>query len=1588
MKAVQDSGPCGSAKREEGLLTVIAVGASSGGLEAFQAILPQLPMVDQVCYLLLQHRDPTVPSRALELLAERSRLPVKEPVSGEQLTSGVVYWAGAEHDMRVVNGAFSLEPRNSSPSPSIDLLFSSLAQDSSLIPVAVILTGQGDDGCRGARDLAEGGSWVFVQDPREARFPSMPEAGLTTVPTAIVFTLEKFGEVLLRHLTERSGGVPEEDDSLFSEILTRLSLSTGWDLHEYKTSTLLRRIRRRQVMRHAANLSEYLACLDSDPSELNELASDVLISVTQFFRDAEAFAVFSQELRALAKKKRPDEPIRIWVPACATGEEVYSIAIVADEVLAGEQRFLQIFGTDIDEGAVAFARRGCYEKARLANVDPRTVARHFVESELHFQVGKSLRDRIVFARQDLVKDPPFSRMDVIACRNLLIYLSSDLQRRIIPMFHYALVRGGILFLGRSESVGPFTDLFQPLDKQWRIYRRMDTLGSHLPPPRRGVPGPVRPVASECRGLVRQSLREVLASGFLDAFPWPIVLLDEHWNLLHVRGDVTAYLRLGEGDAHLNVLDLAHETLRSSLHIALNRARRERTIVRLRELVVQAPGGARLLHLSVNPHCGVLQGQGTFLVVFQEEELLSPSVSERPVGTEAQELRITELERELAALRAHLQTNMEEIESANEDLQSLNEELQSANEELQSSNEELETANEELQATNEELTTVNEELHLKTNELANLNSDLENILRRMGLAMIVVDADLRVTRFTAPATALFNLMVGDRGQTLTSIASHVELPNLRENLLHVLQTGQTLERPVDMGPRFFEMRIFPYYNDHNRITGAILTFYDNSAIHRREEEFRALAENSPDFVVRALQDGKIVYVNKAFEQIVGRSREYLVGALPRDLGFAGDLGRHFADNLLKTFSCGQETTFELRMPTAFGERYFQARAVPERTLGGRITSVLCIGRDLTALDQGKQALLRSEYLHRRLLETAQEGVWETDSAARTTYVNQRFCEMFGYAVKELVGLAAAELQQLLELPASMLSEHSREALQVEVALRRKDGTRVWVIASSTPILEPNGRFAGAFTLFTDLSRQKAIEEALRSTSQNFASLLESMNDGFLALDESLVVMFFNAAAGRLLGRRVEDVVGRHFFDAFPEMRSSVFEERFLHALRARKPLAFETYFPNAPYENWFDLRVYPWEHGISVFFQVVTERKHAEEQKARLEAQLRQAQRLEAVGALAGGIAHDFNNILSAIFGLGEIALEKAGCREDNTREIERILSAGERATVLVKKILTFSRRTEPVFALVNLNDTVRSVLALLERTIPKMIILDTRLAPDLLDVMADSSQLEQVIINLVSNAVDAIPESGRICLRTRNCEWEQPEEAPSPELAPGSYVVLAVEDDGPGMEPQIQKRMYDPFFTTKEVGRGTGLGLSIVFGAVRSHGGVITCESSPGGGTRFEVFLKAVPHQAVAPSPEQDVSTAWQGGGETVLVVDDEATLLDVTKSFLSGMGYRVLAACSGEEAIAIHEETGGAPDIVVLDLGMPGMGGARCLKELRLRAPRLPIVVASGYGELANLPGPVPDEWMVFLPKPYKRHDLLQCMRRLLNASRHRAES
>jgi two-component system, chemotaxis family, CheB/CheR fusion protein len=1111
-----------------------------GGLEALRVLVKHLPRDSGSSFVIAQHLSPSHRSMLVELLGRETELPVLEAKHELVPAPDTIYVTPSSCHIRFDHGRIALIPISTpgTPKPSVDNFFTSLAEAFGESSVGVILSGTGSDGARGSMAIHAAGGHTIAQDPASAKYEGMPRAAIDIGSVDYVLPVESIGPhlaTLLRRKRDVALKEPATEETALESIFRSVRTRTGLDLALYKPGSLQRRLRRRLVATDCRDLDQYAQLLRSSPDEAQNMKREMLISVTGFFRDVDPFEELDGEIARILDDKPEGEELRIWVPGCASGEEAYTIAmLVCESTWKRElERPVRLFATDLDSHALARARKGVYDAETLAAIPEHLRARYFSLGELTGRVSKRIRDMVVFSEHDLTRDPPFLRMDVISCRNVLIYLKPAIQQRLLETFSYALVRGGVLLLGKAEGVQGTEGLYLPAGPRGRVFRRLDTAGPT-------APASLPRVAIADRLVVKNSteppdIQTRLLKSLSDGLLPPSVVVDEALAVRHVLGDVSPFLRMTAGSASLDLLRLAVRPIRVELRGLMFQVQKPPLTWDPKHVELSFAGGrlgllARRLAGQDSPPLWIL----SFLL--DEAREATPPTS----GEEQAVAQIEALEEQLSSTREHLHTVVEELETSNEELQSLNEEMQSANEELQSANEELETSNEELQSTNQELLTVNEELEARSAELAERNADLRNVKESLVDGLIVVDEHRRVVLFNPPATRIFALDEDSLGTHLFSLPSYIEVGDLSADVGRVMAIGVVAERQID-GETRYAVRVQPYRDGSGGCKGAVLTFTDNTSMKRAEDELRSYTER-----LRASEEFRAATLDALAEQICVIDTSGVIVSTNRSwsesLTLAGGTGKEAGcgvnylavcrsaaargDDSAARFLAGLLDVLEGRAER-FRNEYACARPGGVHTYEVTVTAFQgaadrhVVVRHLDVTHQKEQAVLMK--LQSAALDSSSNRVCIADALSDDlpmVYINRAFERITGYTEAEVIGrnlrfLHTADHDQA-GLSKLRIALKERASIQVLLRNYRKDGRLFWNELSISPLRDQEGIVTHLVGIQRDVTELVESEEALRASLSREHMALTLAGIGSLDWDIRTSTMSLSEQHVRQLG----------------------------------------------------------------------------------------------------------------------------------------------------------------------------------------------------------------------------------------------------------------------------------------------------------------------------------------------------------------------------------------------------------------------------------------------------------------------------------------
>ena len=1119
-------------------IPVVGIGASAGGLDALKKFFDAMPDDPELAFVLVQHLDPTHESMMVDLLKRHTNMNVIQVVNDTPVEPNTLYVIPPNRDLSIARRRLMLsEPaqRRGFRLP-IDFFFNSLAEDVKDRAIGIILSGTGSDGTLGIKAIKQNGGMTMVQSPKEAQYDGMPVSAVSTGAIDYVLPAGDIPDALLKYIQHsymrgRFGMDPEREqqDVDINTVLAVMNVQLGHNFHHYKKNTLMRRIQRRMALRQLESMSDYVQFLRNNRDETAELFNDMLIGVTRFFREEESWKELAEQvIPEIIARKKNDLPIRIWVPGCATGEEAYTLAILFHEHLlkAGISPEVQIFATDIDARALETARNGVYPESIQTDVSAPRLKEFFTTEDGFYKVSYRIRDNIIFSQQNLISDPPFSKLDLISCRNLLIYLEADIQDRVIELFHFALQKNGYLLLGGSETIGRHSALFESISQKWRIFKRLEAIQRNRPsfpilPDRKHW----YPSYSSHAGDDKQTVRlgEVMQKTLIQLFAPTALLVDKRHHILYHFGDTVNYLSFPSGEPTNDLFAVLREGLVNRVRSAIQRANREQKSCTVSDATVKRNGNFARVQFSVYPVKNVGENEEVMLITFADEPVEQPRTEPSRQNISAEEENIVQqLEYELSATREDLQNTIEELETSNEELKASNEEILSMNEELQSSNEELETSKEELQSLNEEMSTVNSELQEKVFTLEKTNDDLTNLINSTKAASVFLDTRFCIKFFTPPAKELFRLIAMDIGRELTDITPKTNDVNLRRDAEDVLNSlkSSTVEIRNDEG-NWFTRKIFPYRTSDNRIEGVVITYENISHLKRiqlaleSERDKATQYFNLANVIFVALDSqGKIEMVNRKACETFGYAEGELVGmnwftvALPATVQ---EKMRMVHQQIIKgDFQSYKYVENEVILKSGDRRKIAWYNSVITNT-DGNITGTISAGEDITESDAMAQQIQETQLQITHLLNHTSSILYQYSPTHGGIYYQGNTECIVGYSIETLLtsphlwydNIHPDDSEAVLEL---LKSTTPGKTIEIQYRFKHQASHWIWLQDRFVAVEKDGERqLHGAVT---EITASRAFEKLATQTLNNGGTLTESDDDIVLFLNPKREIKWVN------------------------------------------------------------------------------------------------------------------------------------------------------------------------------------------------------------------------------------------------------------------------------------------------------------------------------------------------------------------------------------------------------------------------------------------------------------------------------------------------
>ncbi|AFY55002.1 PAS domain S-box [Rivularia sp. PCC 7116] len=1587
-----ESGVNSSISEQEQIFFVVGIGASAGGLRALEEFFEHMPTDSGAAFVVIQHLSPDFKSLMKELLERRTRMEIYRVTEAMKLQPNSVYLIPPGKNLVLENRKLHLleqeERSRHGLNFPIDIFLESLAKNYVERAIGVILSGTGSDGTNGLRAINEAGGFAMVQEPTTAEFDGMPRTAIATGVVDRILSPQELAEVISQLV--QSPNLPSEGSNnnqleLFKphhleRIASILAQYEQTDFSHYKTTTLSRRIHRRYLISGCNNLDEFIRLLQISSQERAILRQDLLISVTQFFRDPAAWDVLEMSvIPQLVDKANPHEELRCWVTACATGEEAYSLAILFDEAVTKSDKPIRfkIFATDIDKAALEKATQGIYPLTINKNINPERLERYFLRKDNCLQVVRKLREKLLFAPHDLTKDAGFTRMDLISCRNVLIYLQSDLQQQVLRNLHFSLASKGFLFLGEAENLGYIEPEFQHIDTKNKIYQKRRDVRLNIPVKTIEKTAhqifPFTPSRSQSESHLEPMLDKAF-SAFLAKYKATCFLADREYKLFHSFNDDINILKVPFGRTTTDITKMIVADLQLPLITALHRAKQDHSSVSYTGIKVELENRESTLKLEVTYHESNKLASDFFAIVIQEDEVPHQPAGEKFEADAEASQRIMELEYELQQTRENLQAVIEELETTNEEQQATNEELTASNEELQSTNEELHSVNEELY-------TVNAEYQSKIGELTELNNDIDNLLRSTDIGVVFLDRDLKIRKFTPAATVAINLVEADINRPLKHITHNLNCINLIELLKAVIESQRGLDKEVKLVEEDFHllMRINPYRLEDGKLDGVVISFIDIDEVKTIQQQIYLVNQElkASQLQLRQLNqelEERVEERTQALQKSEARLRAIL--STTASIIFLKDIeGRYLLVNrqYLDSFNLTEKDILEKTDSDIFPEQ---------------IADVL--------LENDRQVLAKKSVLRFEEQAHTVDGKLRTYISTKAPLINSHG------EVYAICGIST-DISEQKETEAELREGAARERTILNIVKKIRETLNLEEIFQVTTkkiretlkcdrvvVYQFNSDWSGEFVA-------ESLVEGLTPFIGN--QLQNTWNDTYLQ----------ETSGGRYKNHHnlaISDIDEADFSDCHREIYQQLQVKSFciVPVFQSDKLWGLLAAYQNENSREWKEgeirlLTQTGIQLGISIaqidlFTQIQNQSLQLQQAKETAEAANR------AKSAFIAHTSHELRTPLNAILGFAQILQNETGLSAKQQREIEVIQRSGQHLLTLINDILYVAKIEAGKLNLELTDFILSSFLDNLEAMIrircqQKGIEFEHLILSDLpLIVRGDETRLRQLLLNLLSNAVKFTP-SGKVTfsigyvrdfIQTKEEGWNCNKEQDNIEPDNADKIRFHVADTGIGIPQDKLEEIFLPFQqldSHQSSQEGTGLGLSISESIVEQMGSKIYVTSTFGKGSEFWFDIDfSSPESSIDFLPVENNNpkiTGYQGAKRKILIVDDLDNNREILANFLTPLGFEIIEASSGTQAIAKTEKY--QPDLIILDLIMPKIDGLEVTRILRqeLGWQDLPIIIVSA----STLPTDESECYQAganyFLAKPLNFQQLLKLLQQHL---------
>ncbi|QHS60932.1 CheR family methyltransferase [Chitinophaga agri] len=1485
---------------------IVAIGASAGGLEAIHEFFDNMPEYGNLSFVIIQHLSPDYKSLLVELVSKHTNMQVREVEEDMAIENDCVYVIPNNKEIIVEQGRLRLvqKPVEKAPNTAIDTFLFSLAKDKGRNAICIILSGTGTDGTKGAAAIKKAGGMVMVQDPETAKFDGMPRSVISSENMDYVLAPEFMPGEIYNYIQDMpvqvfNGTIDEE---MLSEVFQLVREHSGQDFNHYKPPTITRRIAKRMAQFNVKSLEEYLQILRTSEDESKALAKDFLIGVTRFFRDKHAFDILKEQvLNRLIDEKEEGAILKIWVTACSTGEEAYSLAMLLDQCLQEKNKWLdvKIFATDIDSNAVEFAARGTYPAAVLKEIDPSFLKKYFIREEKQYQIVPRLRKQIVFARHNILKDPPFIKNDLVTCRNMLIYMENVLQRQVLSSLHFALNTGGYLFLGPSESASLIRGGLEEVNQKWKLYRKTDNSRASLPDNlyspleyirqtrdiRGGNNGRITMTEKQTSTL-QEEFREVIA----EDFGFAAVYVDKSYEIIEALGNYKKYLSLPEKKLHLNLLKMVPADLSMALNIALRQAWTTGKKSQIKGVKISTPEGLRVVNLLIKPGMGNNQHM---MIVFQEDHEKVGVHNDAP-DTHAQPADVKEhilsLEAELGETRTNLQMAIEGLETSNEELQSSNEELLSANEELQSSNEEL-------QSLNEELHTLNTEHQLKIKELIELNDDMDNYFRSTDIGQVFVDGHMRIRKFNQAAVKMINLIPSDIGRPINHISTNIQQDSMMDDIQTVIRTKRTVEKEMMLSNgNMHLMKILPYIRQDKHTDGVVITFVDITAIKELDMLLKGVFNASTNAIMAfkavrndagIVTDFRLLAANNEGLRFLGKevtSQKY--PSMKQSMPEMVDHG--LFEKYVQVVELGTVLRTEFHLERGEQDAWYELSSV--KTQEGNIV-ITCsdvtekkdaedrLRRNYNELVQARESLrnLNSE-LEYKVLERTREltmseerfrlvskatndTIWDWSLTNNNVWWSDNFYTVYGYQ-KEGSNSRTFWQENIHPDDRDRVKGSISRAINAKqnqwtegYRLRRSDGSYAHVLDRGYLLLDEYNTPYRMLGSMMDVTNLRQAEEQVIANKEEKRFLAEAMPLILWTSEADGQINFVNEQFIIYTGKTLAVLQEELWESIIHPDDIANWQTRWDHAVKSKQDFSIEMRIrdSNGVY-HWFlhRTRVQKDMEGrssvlVGTSTDIHEQKLAAEIMEQRIEERTLELKRanedLEASNAelqqYAFVASHDLKEPLRKIHMFGNMLKDRyQATMEDKAKDyLTRIISSSSRMANLIDDLLRFSRLSQAsFFEQVDLKVIINEILSDLEIMIQEK---HARVTLTNLPVIeAVPGQLRQVFQNLLSNAFKFSRKDVQPVINIAGTRIRE-KRFDSVEDPQGPYVTISISDNGIGFDEKYLDKIFILFqrLHTKDKYEGTGIGLAVTRKIIDKHNGLITAQSREKEGATFKIIL-------------------------------------------------------------------------------------------------------------------------------------------------------